>query len=178
MIREAKLADAKAISQLISGNLKTRKKNKSTGFLRYKRNPQKVKKIIKKSIVALVYFDNNKIIGFMNAYPTIKYKNKKYQWQSQKIKNDYYDRKQSAVAYLGAIDPNYLHQGIGSQLYQRMVEDLKNKGYNYLFASVTTKPVKNNASWGFVKSKGFKIAATVTSPKKQNKELTLFAKKL
>ena len=178
MIRSAKIADAQAISQLIFNNLKIQKKDKSTGFLRYKRSPKKVKKIINKSIVALVYLDNNKIVGFMNAYPTIKYKNKKYQWQLPKLKNKYYNKQESTVVYLGAIDPNHLRQGIGSQLYQQMVNSLKNQGYNYLFASITSKPIKNKASLGFVRSKGFKIAATVTYTKKPNKEETLFVKKL
>ncbi len=178
MIRKAKLADAQAISQLITKNLKSQKEDKSTGFLRYKRSPKKVKKIIKKSIITLVYTKNKKIIGLMNAHPPIKYKNKTYNWESKLLEKTYFDNQKSAVIYLGAIDPEYLHQGIGSQLYQEMVSNLIRQGYKYLFASISLKPIKNKASWGFVKSKGFETAAIITPTKNPDKETALFVKKL
>ncbi len=157
MIRRAKQADAEKISKLISKNLKGNQKDKARGFLRYKRSPKKVKKIIKKSIVALVYLRDNNIIGFMNAYPKKKNK-KKISWDDKKAK-DYLENKKSAVAYLGVIDPKYNHQGIGTELYERMINDLRQKGYQYLFATTTVKPIKNKASLGFIKNKGFKKVA-------------------
>ncbi len=178
MIRKAKQTDAKQISRLIKKNYLGQKKDKKQGFLRYKRSPQKVKKIINNSLAALVYVKNNKIIGFMNAYPQKKPTKKKIKWKNEKLKNLYFDKKKSATAYLGVIDPEYLHQGIGSKLFNQLVGQLRHHGYKNLFASVTTKPITNKASLNFLKNKNFKKAARAKIKNKTNTETAIYMKKI
>ncbi len=178
MIRKARKSDAQKISRLIKKNHLNQKKDKKQGFLRYKRSPKKVKRIINNSLVAFVYVKNNKIIGFMNAYPQKKPTKKKIKWKKEKFKKLYFDKKKSATAYLGVIDPNHLHQGIGSQLFEKIVDQLQKQGYENLFASATSKPIANKASLNFLKNYGFKKVASAKIKKKPNTQTAMFLKKL
>lgn len=178
MIRRAKQADAEKISQLIKKNQQSEKGSKKQGFLRHQRGPKKVKKIINKSLVALVFVKKNQIIGFMNAYPQRKPKRKNINWEDKNAKEAYFNEKTSATAFLGVIDPDYLHQGIGSQLLEKMANRLRQQGFKNLFASVTTKPTLNKASLAFVKSKGFTKVAAATVKTDPSTKTTIFIKKL
>jgi N-acetylglutamate synthase-like GNAT family acetyltransferase len=178
MIRPAKLNDADQISQLIKENYLDKKKDKKDGFLRYKRSPKTVKKIIKKSLVSLVYIKNKKIVGFMNAYPQRIPKKKKINWQNKKAKKIYFDKTKSATAFLGVVHPDYLHQGIGKKLFKKLISNLKRKEYQYLFASITLQPITNKASLSFIKSFGFNKAATAKVKSNTGTETGIFWKEL
>lgn len=178
MIRQAKPADAEKISQLIEKNYLSKKSDKKNGFIRYKRSPKTVKKIIIKSLVGLVYTKNKKIIGFMNAYPQRKPKKKKINWRDKKVEKLYFDEAKSATAFLGVIDPNHLHRGIGSKLFIQMVNQLQQKGYTNLFASITLQPITNKASLNFIKSFGFKKAATAKVKSNPDTKTGIFWKKI
>jgi ribosomal protein S18 acetylase RimI-like enzyme len=177
-LRKAKPTDAEQISKLIKKNHLSQKGNKQKGFLRHHRGPKQVKKILKKSLVALIYSKNGKIVGFMNAYPQKTPKKKKINWKNEYAKKLYFDQKKSATVFLEVIDPNYLHQGIGSKLFEKMTDQLVQQGYKHLFATITLKPITNTASLNFVKSKGLRKVATGSIKSKPNTKVGIFWKKL
>ncbi len=156
MIRKARLKDADQISRLIKINHQTQINDRSGGFLRFRRSSKKVRKIIEKSLVSLVFVKNNKIIGFMNAYPVKKKTKKKINWHNKKAEKLYFNSKKSAIAYLAVIHPDHHHQGVGTKLFNQITGDLRRLKYQYLFASVSLKPVPNKASLAFLNKHGFK----------------------
>lgn len=120
------------------------------------------------------YIDINKEIYFPEDAENII-------WLNTDLKNVYFHQEDSIKLHHIATSPDFRGKGIASELLNKSLEELKEKGYKHLFAIVTTSPLTNNASIAFHEKMGFKKVC-ITKPidlfSLKNYESLLFYKQI
>lgn len=156
------------------------KKVSEQGFLvdDYTSNPKFYQAKLLKSIFELDYFYiaeiGNRMVGFLIAYTKEQWLRHNPQWLEEIYWHPQFDTQRTddfIVVDKTAIHSNLTGKGIGSKLYIKLIEDIKKRGIQNIFAETIINPVPNFASLSFRKKQNYQFAG-VRYEEYNNKILT------
>lgn len=164
-VRKAELSDVNNIFD-IAATVGTSEKVAEQGFLvdDYLSKPAYYKKKIKNWINNLEYLyvaEYDKIYGFMIAYTREEWLQDNLNWLQDVYWNPDFDKnrtKNFIVVDKTAVYADLTGMGIGSLIYKRLLEDLRNDGIKNIFAETIISPQPNFASLQFRKKQNYSLA--------------------
>ncbi len=142
MIRNVKLSDAYAISNIYNYYIENTIITFETDIFDVAKTEKRIKKILEKGFPYIVYEENGEVIGY--AYAGI--------WRERKA----YEITLETSIY---IDHNKLGSGVGSKLYQELIEKSREIGIHSLIGVVS---VPNESSKRLHLNFGFKLLGVFT----------------
>lgn len=143
------------------------KKIPEQGFLvdDYTSDPKYFQSKLLRSIFELDHFYiaeiNNRIVGFLMAYTKAQWLKYNPEWLDEIYwhpKFDINNTKDFVIVDKTAIHSNLTGKGIGSKLYIKLIDDIKNKGISNIFAETIINPIPNFASLSFRKKQNYTLA--------------------
>lgn len=113
---------------------------------------------IQNSLIFNVFVKTNQILGYIDINKEIYFPEEadNIVWLDKEAKNEYFHGEKSVALHHIVVNPEYKGRGIGRKLLKHSEDELRIKGYKYLFAIITTGPVKNFPSTAFHNKMGFK----------------------
>jgi predicted GNAT superfamily acetyltransferase len=166
MVRRASVDDADEIYH-IACSVGNAVKDPYQGFLvdDYTSDPFYYKSIFRRSIMELDHFyvaqKNNRLLGFLMVYTKEQWLRSNGNWLDEIVWHPEFDRSRTGEFVMvskTATRANLTSRGIGSRLYNRMVEDIKASGIHDIFAETVVHPVPNFASLAFRKKQDYSLA--------------------
>ena len=112
---------------------------------------------IKNDVIFNVFEQDGQIVGYIDFNKEVYFPEEAENiiWLDQKTKEEYFQEERSIVLHYIAVDLKHTKRGIARELLQKSEEELRSKAYRYLFAIITTGPVKNYPSIRFHEKMGF-----------------------
>ncbi|MCC5908991.1 MAG: GNAT family N-acetyltransferase [Clostridiaceae bacterium] len=146
------------------------KKDSNQGFLMddYSSDPKYYQKRLMESILELDHFYvaesyNNKIVGFLMAYTKEQWLKYNENWIEEVFWHPSFDK--SKIEDFILIDKTAIYapltgHGIGSKLYELLIQDILKKGIHDILAETIISPLPNFASLAFRKKQDYTLAGT------------------
>ncbi len=164
-VRKAQAEDAEAIYE-VACSVGTCEKVSEQGFLvdDYQSDPNYYKMKIRKGINSLEHFyvaEYDRIYAFMIAYNKEEWLHDNPKWVEEVYWSPEFDMRkinQFIVVDKTAVLADMTGMGIGSLIYKRLMEDLKAKEINNIFAETIISPAPNFASLQFRKKQSYNLA--------------------
>lgn len=164
-IRKANVKDVEEIYD-VACSVGTSEKDSEQGFLvdDYLSRPEYYKHIIEKKIESLDNFyvaEYDRIYGFLMAYEKENWLRENPKWIEEifwKPDFNYNDLKKFIIVDKTAIYSNYTGVGIGSLLYEHMLERIAAKGYKNILSETIISPEPNFASLQFRRKQHYNLA--------------------
>ena len=164
-VRKAKASDVHQVYNIAS-SVGSSTKIPEQGFLidDYGSNPRFYKKKLSNAITNLEHFyvaEYERIYGFMMAYTKEEWLKDNPDWIEDVYWSPDFDKSKLdnfIVVDKTAVQAGLTGQGIGSIIYKRLLEDLKIKGIENIFAETIISPLPNFASLQFRKKQKYVLA--------------------
>jgi len=164
-VRKAEISDINSIYDVAS-SVGTSEKISEQGFLvdDYQSKPNYYKKKIGHWIENLERFyvaEYDKVYGFMIAYTKEEWLRDNPSWLQDVYWNPEFDpswTNKFIVVDKTAVFADLTGMGIGSLIYKRLLEDLRNEGIKHIFAETIISPQPNFASLQFRKKQKYSLA--------------------
>ena len=164
-VRKAKASDVHQVYNIAS-SVGSSTKIPEQGFLidDYGSNPRFYKKKLSNAITNLEHFyvaEYERIYGFMMAYTKEEWLKDNPDWIEDVYWSPDFDKSKLdnfIVVDKTAVQAGLTGQGIGSIIYKRLLEDLKIKGIENIFAETIISPLPNFASLQFRKKQRYVLA--------------------
>lgn len=164
-VRKAELSDVNAIFE-VAASVGTSEKVAEQGFLvdDYLSRPVYYKKKIRHWIENLEHLyvaEYDKIYGFMIAYTKEEWLRDNPNWLNDVYWNPDFNKgwtEKFIVVDKTAVFSDLTGMGIGSLIYKRLMEDLRNENIKHIFAETIISPQPNFASLQFRKKQKYSLA--------------------
>ncbi len=164
-VRKAKASDVHQVYNIAS-SVGSSTKIPEQGFLidDYGSNPKFYKKKLLNAITNLNHFyvaEYERIYGFMMAYTKEEWLKDNPNWIEDVYWSPDFDKSKLdnfIVVDKTAVQAGLTGQGIGSIIYKRLLEDLRAKGIENIFAETIISPLPNFASLQFRKKQRYVLA--------------------
>ncbi len=165
-VRKATTKDLTAIYK-VACSVGTKTKESYSGFLMddYRSKPKYYQKFFLERIFELDHFyvaeSQSGVLGFLMAYNKDQWLKYNPDWIEDIMWRPDFDMEKTdnfVVIDKTAIMANLTAKGIGSNLYKRLIKDLKEKGIKHIFAETLIDPTPNFASLAFRKKQKYALA--------------------
>jgi len=166
IVKRAEMKDLEGIYD-VAVSVGKAKKTSYDGFLmdNYEKNPEKHMKKFEKNIKTLQYFyvakSRGEILGFIMAYTAKEWLTSNPEWSDNIMwKPDFriFQYENFVLTDKIAVRSDLRGCGIGSKMYKKYINDLKQSAINHVFSETIIDPVPNFASLSFRKKQNFKLA--------------------
>lgn len=167
-VRRAKLGDEEGVYK-IACSVSEGIRDPYEGFLidDYPLDPEYYIDMFRDRIENLTYFYvaelQNKIIGFSLSYKKETWLKYNPDWIESISWHPEFDKSLSdnfVIIDKTAVHADHTGEGIGSLIYKRIIEDMRNNGIDYIFSETVLTPIPNFASLAFRQKQNYILAGT------------------